>query len=1036
MSSEDENILLPSFVDNLARSSPSRILYSFAKTKNAAEGFRDVSAAEFARAVDRGSWFIDQTLGGPGKDFPTLIYIGPQDLNYGILVLASIKTGYKLLLVSPRNTLEANLSLLQQMKCDTFLTPPNFPLPVVKKILDERPMRHVEVRNVQGWLDDGDEAVAESKPYPYTKTYAEAKQEPFVVLHSSGSTGLPKPIVQTHATIAVLSAIIKEEDAHITFPSVLAGDRAYSMFPLFHCAGLHTLLPGALYAGYTAVLASFPPSATVMNDVHVHGNVQHSLLVPSALEELAREPEYLDNLSRLKTITFGGGPVPKVVGDLVITKTKLFSNFGSTEAGAMQGQIVDDRRDWQYTRLHPKMGYEYRPVSDGLYEQVFVRDEKLLQYQGIFGTFPELTDWPMKDVFSKHPDPAKGNLWLYQGRSDDILVYSTGEKIYPIKMETMINGDPAVNSCLVVGQGRFQSALLVEAINPPSNAEEEERLREAIWPTVQEANKECPSHGRIHREMIIFTTAVKPMLRAGKGTPQRRLTLDLYALELDALYKSVTAPSQLFGSGNAGSYSSVDVAVKSIVASSSDIDAQNISPDNDLFELGLDSLQITAIVRKLNEYLASNKKPQSVAAKTVYSNPTLASLIDTMDAIINGGGSSKGSSQDKMQELYQLHSENMPISGREPASKSQVPRVVLMTGSTGSLGSYILDSLQTEDHISRVYCLCRGPGSIKRQESLLASKGLRPLSDKVQCLDADLTKPYFGLPKHTYRILIEEVTHVIHNAWQVDFNLSIASFARHVGFVRRLVDFASHSRFGAEIFFVSSISAVSGMDGTVPEKVYTDWSVPLGSGYGQSKFVSERILDVAAREAGVPTVVCRVGQVAGPTTTEGKWSENEWLPSLIASSRYLGKLPDSLGAQLEAVDWIPVDKLGKVIAELAIPEQPRTPIEGATVYHTVNPHTTTWTELLPTVCRRLSQEKEVEVVSLEAWVNALRESAPRTEDIGQNPAVKLLDFFESLLDIGATSLSTEQTAGVSPTLSNVGPVQDKWMENWMTQWGF
>ncbi|KAI1419683.1 hypothetical protein F5Y12DRAFT_776597 [Xylaria sp. FL1777] len=1032
----NNDLLLPSLVDDLARSDPSRILYSFAKTKDPADGFRDVCAADFARAVDRCSWFIDQHL-GPGNGFPTLVYLGPQDLNYAIIVLASIKTGYKLLLVSPRNTVEANLSLLDQMKCNTFLTPPNFPLPVVRKVLDARPMRHVEVPNFHAWLDDSHDHDAEWKPYPYTKTFSEAKAEPFVVLHTSGSTGLPKPILQTHRTVSAVLAFSNIEEKQTTFPTLLKGERVYTTFPLFHCAGITMILPGCLYIGYTIVLAAFPPSAAVVNGVHLHGRVQHTVLAPTTLEELVREPEYLENLSQVKSVTYGGGPLLKATGDLAITKTRLINCLGTTECGVLPGQLCDPQ-DWQYLRLHPNLGYEYRHVSDDLYEQVIVRDENRLQYQGIFGTFPDLTEWPMKDIYSKHPDPSKGDLWLYRGRADDVIVFSTGEKINPNDMENIINSHPAINSALIAGQGRFQSSLLVEAVNSPADAEDEKRLLDAIWPSVQAANKECPSHGRIHRNMIKFTSAAKPMLRAGKGTVQRRLTLDLYTTELDALYEAASsAPVQQPNTGDGGSYGSVEGAIKAIITSSTDIDARNISPYNDLFEIGLDSLQVTALVRRLNEYVSSRGKPQLVEGKTVYANPNLAALTDAISVIVAGEESSNEKYQEKLEELYQLYTKDLPISGRETSPKTSDSRVVLMTGSTGSLGSYILDSLQSDENVSRIYCLCRGPESFRRQEGVQASKGLRSLSRKVQCLDADLTKSYFGLPTPIYKELLDQVTHVIHNAWQVDFNLSIHSFTRHISFVRRLIDFSSHSRFGAELFFISSISAVSGLQGTVAEQIYTDWTTPMTSGYGQSKFVAERLLDAAAREANIPSAICRVGQVAGPTSAAGEWSKKEWLPSLVASSRYLGKVPDSLGPRLDTIDWIPVDKLGKVIVELAfLPARAYELNTGARVYHAINPHHITWGELLPAISQRLGQGKVVEVVSLGAWIDALRDSASRTEDVAANPAIKLLDFFESLVDTRVTFLSTENTVRISSTLSSVGPVRDDWMDNWMTQWGF
>lgn len=38
--------------------------------------------------------------------------------------------------------------------------------------------------------------------YPYRKTFAEARNEPFLVVHTSGTTATPKPIVFTHDFVA------------------------------------------------------------------------------------------------------------------------------------------------------------------------------------------------------------------------------------------------------------------------------------------------------------------------------------------------------------------------------------------------------------------------------------------------------------------------------------------------------------------------------------------------------------------------------------------------------------------------------------------------------------------------------------------------------------------------------------------------------------------------------------------------------------------------------------------------------------------
>jgi thioester reductase-like protein len=1030
--------LLPSLVDEIAQSDPHRVLYSIPKSKDISDGFQDIDATTFARAVDRCSWYLETNL-GRGHGFPTLTYMGPQDLVYPILILACIKTGYKLLLNSPRNTVEAHLSLFEKTDCETFLLPPNFPLPAVKQILAAKQMRVVDIPNGQHWLEEG-----LVKPYPYTKSFADAISEPFVVLHTSGSTGTPKPIIQTHGTIAPLDAFteLPSMGQKHTYPAMCTGKRVYLAFPLFHCAGVSMILPGCLYAGFTVVLGPFPPSADVTNAIHVYGNVQHSCLAPITLVDLVKNPEYLENLSRLEQVTFGGGPLPQAVGDLIISKTKLLNCLGTTECGVLPVQLCDPE-DWAYMSVSTVLGHEYRHVSEDLYEQVIVRKSDLEPYQGIFATFPDLKEWPMKDLYSKHP--TKGNVWLYRGRADDIIVFSTGEKINPLEMESVIDANPVVNVALVTGLGRFQSSLLIEAVKPPNNEAEKEDLLEAIWPSIVAANKLSPSHGRILRNMILFTSAEKALPRAGKDTVQRRPAVELYSTELDSLYKENEAPLKNPSNGISSSNINAEEIVKRVIASCTDIEVAELDSTTDLFGLGLDSLQVTLVAKKINEYLSEHGMPPLLETRMVYSNPSIAALTAVVSALFGDKSfvDSGENDEQKMKKLYELHTATLPLSARPVITNPSDEHVVLLTGSTGSLGSYILDSLLADSRISSIYCLNRGTKTLERQQKSQASRGLQTITERVKCLDADMSKPYFGLPTHQYRELLSKVTTVIHNAWQVDFNITVNSFSSHIGTVRQFVDFSAHSKFGAQLFFVSSISAVAnwrtatGSTENIPEQIYENWKISGTTGYGQSKFISERLLDTAVKEADIPAVVCRIGQVAGPTSTAGMWPKQEWLPSLIKSSKHLGRLPSSLGP-LDVVDWIPVDMLARGIVELAT-NPTGSKKDGATVYHVASRQRTSWKELLPTIARCLEPSGEIQTVSLKEWVDALRESASKTEDIENFPAIKILDFFEGLASEGGQEpilLDTENAVNVSSTLAGLGPLKEEWMENWMKQWAF
>ena len=102
---------------------------------------------------------------------------------------------------------------------------------------------------------------------------------------------------------------------------------------------------------------------------------------------------------------------------------------------------------------------------------------------------------------------------------------------------------------------------------------------------------------------------------------------------------------------------------------------------------------------------------------------------------------------------------------------------------------------------------------------------------------------------------------------------------------------------------------------TIQEESLNSWDSAQEMGYAQSKLIAEQLLDAAATISGVRSIVCRVGQIAGPTTEQGIWSLNEWFPSIIASSAKIGKLPSELGT-MNNVDWIPVDLVAKVLVEL------------------------------------------------------------------------------------------------------------------------
>lgn len=761
--------------------------------------------------------------------------------------------------------------------------------------------------------------------------------------------------------------------------------------------------------------------------------VTAAAIPPSTVSDISKSPHLLNMLGamKLKYIIVGGGAIPKAAGDAIIKQTTLVNILGSTELATLRCLPVE-QKDWAYVHTSSDSGVEFRHTSGDGYEMVVVRDARLEGMQPTFEMFPDLQEYPTRDLFSKHP--TKDGHWLYQGRSDDVIVFLNGEKSNPVMMEDLVQSHPDVVSALVIGQDRFEAALLIELSQPSklSTSEKAEWI-EKLWPVVEEANRKCPAYARVSKSHILFTSPEKSMSRAGKGTVQRKFTIDSFRSEIEALYVDAETMNDHNVPVKVDPLA-IEQSVRQIVAFTTGLD--ELGAEEDFFSRGMDSLQVIQIARYLKSGLQeAGMKIGSLGPSTIYTNPTvtkLTSIVNSFDQQIQTTRESAEKARvDNMREILEKYSNNSNF------------ETVVLTGSTGALGSYLLDVFSKSELVSTIYCLNRSTNSKQRQALSSASRGLTSQwsPERVIFLTSDFSKNDLGLGQKTFSEIRDRATVIVHNAWQVDFNLSLASYENgHISGVRNLIDLTARSAHRAKIFFISSIAGVMEWPkhhiGPVPEEIIHDFTAPQHMGYAESKHISERLLGLASANFNIPISICRVGQVAGPIRgTQGMWNKQEWLPSLILSSKYLGVIPESLGT-MQDIDWIPIDLLSTIISELAL--KPSSPDELAKVYHTVNPSITTWTTLLPHVQFELGSK--VAVVSFTAWLKKLRASSASSllaQDFTLNPALKLLDFYEGLShsDSAPPRLATVKTERECGLLAEVGPVTGDWMTRWIRQWG-
>jgi thioester reductase-like protein len=695
----------------------------------------------------------------------------------------------------------------------------------------------------------------------------------------------------------------------------------------------------------------------------------------------------------------------------------------------------------------------FRPFKDykDLYEFVIVRNDDYDAFQGVFSTFPDMKEYSTGDLYSKHP--TKQGYWRSCCRCDDIIAFSNGEKLNPVTIEGVVSAHPAIEHALVNGHGRFQASLLLKSKMPLSDYDKD-TLLDDVWLTVQRANQDCPTHGRVTKHLIMFAVPEKPMVKTAKNTVKRKETLELYQDEFDALYAAASHCSTSLEQTafDVESAESLRKALRQLISTNTTI--EDVTDTADLFQQGLDSLQVMTLVKAVNAFF-TNSWPgfRPISSKTIYANSTISKLESAV----------RKSTESKFVLPTKDHEHEMEgylsrfASGLPYEAMSDRRGVVLLTGSAGSLGSYLLGTFISDPEVSKVYCLNRAHNGLERQKKSFEDKGLPSNFEKVEFVHCDMSKEMFGLDSSMYLTLRESVTQIVHNAWEVNFNLSIDSFEPNISGVCQLIRFCLHSAREPFIFFISSLEAVRGWSnkhvGMVPEITLTDWSVCGDTGYAKSKMLAERLLDTS--KAGVRSVIFRVGQIAGPIAEKGIWSKQEWLPSAIASSMYLGKIPYSLGA-MDPIDWIPVDSLSLIIKDLirtTTNKRLLSPklvdglqslhngddnLTSPRVYHLSNPFATSWSSLLPSV---LAAAPGLGTVSLSNWVDALRQSTSQGGDLHAIPAVKMLSFFEDLqskASCGAMPvvLDNRNTIVDCPGLLQVGPVNTQMMDNWMRQWAF
>lgn len=1013
-------------------------------------------------------WLISTGIDPNGRQ--TVALFGESDLSYSITMIALLRLGCRVMTISTRLGFLATRSLLERVECTTMLHGNS--MRVMKTVGDiQAELSNIELRSLPSRSVWETPDVQNIKPFVRDFRDEEAEgQEIALIMHSSGSTGYPKPLYQCHQ--GVLGDLLTGMGLH-----------AFNPLPWFHLHGFLTSLQ-AIYMKKTAYLWNVELPITADNLVTALTAVGPEIFhgVPYTVKVLAEHPLGIELLRKCKHVTSGGARPPDELGDFLVGEGVNFSTtFGLTETGHIGDSMrreKGDTKSWCYLRLHSYAAahtlFVPLPDGNGEFEAVFLKTHPALRMSN---SDDPPGSYHSGDIFVPHPTIA--NAWKYVARKDDCITLANGEKINPQAIEGILRQHSLVRDALMFGIDRLVPGMLIFKAESAASKSDEEYMLD-IQSALDEANALADSFARISSDMVIVIPQNIDYPKTDKSNIIRAATYRLFEDDIGVKYQD--AEKRQVGQSSINLQAPMSIPelqghLKSLFQQLPGVTIQGV--DADLFAAGVDSLQAVqvrnSILRDLNtgdahlpaNFVYDSRTISTMAARIFHMSSAGAQNMTT--GLPNANGVDGGSVADATLRMQRLIDEHRPppYFGDRPMLSNPSEEVVILTGSTGALGAHLLRQLLHRSSVRHVYCLVRGASSpLQRVMNSLAKRGIDIISelgtlvlDRLSALHtADMSAPHLGLNMDIYHQLRSHATLIIHAAWPVNFQIPLESFAPHISGLRNLLDFslAVPWKQPARVLYTSSVAAAmqtprqpNGDAAIIAEDQIPSLSYCLSTGYGQSKLVCERICDAYA-EAGAHVGVLRIGQIVGDTQN-GIWNATDALASIVQSGLVLGVLP-RFSEEVDVCSWMPVDNMataclqatfGASGRDVDIPQRWNTePACKAIYYNLIGVESFSWNgAVLP---RIKAAGIPFETVTFAEWHSRVTNYIPREPGMteAELPVAKLNDYLLLLFGDEAQVVRFD-TAKACQDLDIMGTctsiiksnLLEKFVRSWLPQWG-
>ena len=627
--------------------------------------------------------------------------------------------------------------------------------------------------------------------------------------YTSGTTGDPKGVMQT------LRSVVSSYFARYKFSSYSTGDRlACNIFFIWEF--LRPLLKG----GTVYVIPDdivFVPRA-LANFISEH-RISEVLFTPSLLQGIlnSTDRELLRaQLSSLRVVWLNGEVVPvsllKLALDVLPGSARVFNTYSISE--------THDVCTIDLTDLSSE-GMDTCPVGfpmDGVKVRVCPQGQSALAPTGVGELFiggrglargylkrPDLdserfVSWKGERYYATGDlaEVGTGGLTKIIGRTDS-MIKIRGYSVYLGAIEETLRRHCDVSDAAVLAEevDETNKRLVAYVVRGP----------QATWKVDAKSGASRDLRALLERHMPLYTVPAHFMEL--EALPINQQTGKLERKALPPLRKGGPVVRQRIELPKHSTAAERHKALRQLWAETLEVDSDTLEDDWNFFDLGGHSLTGLGLTLGMEQLFGIQ-----LSGTEIYEYPTIAELAAFLEH--------RGPNMKSTVSLAEDSILDPEISPRGDATTTRLSDAssVLVTGTTGFLGAFLLDQLlRTTGQNTRFYCLARdhnsGQGTpSNRVLETLKFYGLasQPTDDRIIPVRGDLTHPQMGLDNDQYQELAEEIDLIFHCAASVNYAYPYAAAKPHtVGGTLEVLKFACSAR-PTPIQYISSNGIFPGGD--------------------------------------------------------------------------------------------------------------------------------------------------------------------------------------------------------------------------------